>query len=120
IDYKENNVVEAVKELTKGMGAPSVLECAGTSQSIRQACLTATKGGVVSAIGIPHSEPELPIKRMVLDEVEFVGNRANPNTAAETINLLVNDRIDLTPLMTHRFPLTDFSTALDTYEQRKE
>lgn len=119
IDYKSEDVVEAVKDLTNGKGAPSVLECAGTSQSIRQACLAAGKGGVISAIGIPHSDPSIPLKRIVLDEVEIVGNRANPNTARETVDLLQNGRVDLTPLLTHRFPLKEYATALETYEERK-
>lgn len=120
INYREEDVVERAKELTNGMGFSAVLECAGTAKSIRQACLAASKGGVVSAIGIPHSEPSLPIKRMVLDEVEIVGNRANPNTARATIELLLNKRIDLHPLLTHRFPLKDYATALDTFEKRKD
>jgi len=120
IDYREEDIVEKVKELTNGRGVPAVLECAGTAQSIRQACLSASKGGVVSVIGIPHADPSLPLKRMVLDEVELIGNRANPNTAQATIELLLNKRIDLHPLMTHRFPLKDFETALDIFEKRKE
>ncbi len=118
IDYKEEDIVEKAKSLSNGKGIPAVLECAGTSQSITQACLAAAKGGVVSVIGIPHSDPSLPIKRIVLDEVELVGNRANPNTAKATIDLLQNGRIDLGPLMTHRFPLKQFETALNTYEGR--
>ncbi|MGF7216449.1 L-iditol 2-dehydrogenase [Spirosoma lacussanchae] len=120
IDYKEGDVVTTVRELTSGRGVPAVLECAGTAQSLTQACLAAAKGGVVSVIGIPHADPSIPIKRMVLDEVELVGNRANPNTAQPTIELLINNRIDLSPLMTHRYALTDFRTALDTYENRKD
>ena len=120
IDYKIEDVVRRVKEMTGGLGVPSVLECAGTSESITQACLSASKGGVVSVIGIPHSDPSLPLKRIVLDEVEIVGNRANPNTAQATIELLLNKRIDLTPLLTHRFPLRDFDKALDIFESRKE
>ena len=120
INYREEDVVGKVMELTGGRGAPAVLECAGTSQSIRQACLAAAKGGVISAIGIPHSEPSLPLKRMVLDEVELVGNRANPNTAEEAIGLLENGLIDLTPLLTHRYPLKDYATALDIYENRTD
>ncbi len=120
ISYKDGDVVEKVKDLTNGLGVPAVLECAGTSDSIRQACLAASKGGVVSIIGIPHSDPALPMKRIVLDEVELIGNRANPNTAQEAIDLLVNGRIDLNPLMTHRFPLKEFATALDVFEGRKE
>jgi L-iditol 2-dehydrogenase len=120
ISYKDGDVLEKIKELTNGLGVPAVLECAGTGESIHLACLAASKGGVVSMIGIPHSDPALPIKRIVLDEVELIGNRANPNTAQEAIDLLVNGRIDLTPLMTHRFALKDFATALDVFEGRKE
>jgi L-iditol 2-dehydrogenase len=56
----------------------------------------------------------------VLDEIEIIGNRANPNTAQEAIGLLVNNRVDLKPLMTHRFALTDFGKALDIFEQRRD
>ncbi len=120
IDYRTEDVVSKVKDMTNGRGTPAVLECAGTAKSINTACLAASKGGVVSMIGIPHSDPSLPIKRMVLEEVELVGNRANPNTAQPTIEMLLNNRIDLKPLMTHRFDLKDFATALDTFENRKD
>jgi L-iditol 2-dehydrogenase len=120
IDYKEGDIVEKVKALTNGLGVPAVLECAGTSESIRQACLAASKAGVVSVIGIPHSDPSLPMKRIVLDEIEIIGNRANPNTAEEAIGLLINNRVDLKPLLTHRFALKDFATALDIFEKRKD
>ena len=106
--------------MTDGLGVPAVLECAGTAQSIRDCCLAAAKGGVVSVIGIPHDEPQLPMKRIVLDEIEIVGDRANPNTAEAALSLLVNGRVDLTPLLTHRFPLADFATALETFETRKD
>lgn len=120
IDYRVEDVVEKIKDLTNGRGVPAVLECAGTSKSITQACLAVAKGGVVSVIGIPHSDPSLPLKRIVLEEVEIVGNRANPNTAQPTIELLQNKRIDLTPLMTHRFALKDFDKALDIFEKRED
>lgn len=120
IDYRSEDVVSVVHKSTKGRGVPAVLECAGTATSITQACLAAAKGGVVSVIGIPHSDPSLPLKRIVLDEVELVGNRANPNTAQPTIELLENGRIDLTPLMTHKFPLKEFATALDIFETRSD
>ncbi|MEO5822661.1 MAG: NAD(P)-dependent alcohol dehydrogenase, partial [Vicinamibacteraceae bacterium] len=96
------------------------VECAGTAQAIRDCCLAAAKGGVVSVIGIPHEDPILPMKRIVLDEIEIVGDRANPNTAEAALSLLVNGRVDLAPLLTHRFTLADFATALDTFETRKD
>jgi L-iditol 2-dehydrogenase len=120
IDYKSGNVVDQVRELTGGLGAPAVIESAGTAESIRDCCLSAAKGGVVSVIGLPLEEPRLPMRRIVLDEIEIVGDRANPNTAEEALSLLVNGRVDLTPLFTHSFALNDFATALDTFEQRRD
>lgn len=120
INYRETDVVKRVMELTNGLGAPRVLECAGTVDSIRQACLAASKGGVVSVIGIPHEDPLIPMKRVVLDEVEIIGDRANPNTAEEALSLLAADRVDLHPLMTHRFPLAEFAIALDIFNKRQD
>lgn len=120
IDYRTTDINEAVRDMTNDYGVPRVCECAGTGEAIKQACLAAAKGGVVSMIGIPHEDPSLPIKRMVLEEVELVGNRANPNTAEASIALLREGRVDLSPLMSHRFPLSDFATALDVFEKRKD
>ncbi len=120
IDYRGGRVPEEVRELTDGLGVPSVLECAGTAAALRDCCLSAAKGGAVSVIGIPHEDPQLPMKRIVLDEIEIVGNRANPNTAEAALALLVSGRVDLTPLLTHRFPLAQFARALDVFERRQE
>lgn len=43
-----------VKELTKGVGADSVLECVGTQESMMQAIRAARPGGYVSYVGVPH------------------------------------------------------------------
>jgi L-iditol 2-dehydrogenase len=120
IDYRGGRVLEDVRELTDGLGVPAVLECAGTAAALRDCCLAAAKGGVVSVIGIPHEDPQLPMKRIVLDEIEIVGNRANPNTAEAALALLVSGRVDLTPLLTHRFPLAQFARALDVFERRQD
>jgi L-iditol 2-dehydrogenase len=120
IDYRGGRVVEEIRAMTNGLGVPAVLECAGTAAALRDCCLAAAKGGVISVIGIPHEEPALPMKRIVLDEIEIVGDRANPNTAQDALSLLVNGRVDLTPLITHRFPLARFAEGLDVFERRLE
>ncbi len=120
INYREIDVVQKVMELTNGLGVPAITECAGTVKSIQQACDAAAKGGIIAVIGIPHEEPILPMKRIVLDEIEIVGVRANPNTAEEALRLVQEGRIDWTPLFTHRFQLEDFAQALETYESRKD
>jgi threonine dehydrogenase-like Zn-dependent dehydrogenase len=46
--------VAHIKDLTKGLGADSVLECVGTSDSMQQAIGAARPGGYVSYVGVPH------------------------------------------------------------------
>jgi threonine dehydrogenase-like Zn-dependent dehydrogenase len=43
-----------IKELTKGVGADAVLECVGTSDSMRQAVGVTRPGGYLSYVGVPH------------------------------------------------------------------
>src|SRR3954451_9208947 len=46
--------VERVKQLTRGIGADSVLECVGTPESMMQAIQSTRPGGFVSFVGVPH------------------------------------------------------------------
>jgi threonine dehydrogenase-like Zn-dependent dehydrogenase len=67
--------IEAVKELTKGIGADSVLECVGTQDSVVQALRSARPGGMVGWVGVPHLA-ELPQEHMFWRNVGLNGGPA--------------------------------------------
>ena len=46
--------VARIKEMTKGIGADSVLECVGTQESMTQAIGATRPGGYVGYVGVPH------------------------------------------------------------------
>jgi threonine dehydrogenase-like Zn-dependent dehydrogenase len=46
--------VARIKELTKGVGADSVLECVGTQQAMAQAIGVTRPGGSLGYVGVPH------------------------------------------------------------------
>jgi threonine dehydrogenase-like Zn-dependent dehydrogenase len=46
--------VARIKELTKGVGADSVLECVGTAESFDQALACSRPGGTIGYVGAPH------------------------------------------------------------------
>ena len=46
--------VVRIKELTKGVGADSVLECVGTQEAMMQAIHATRPGGSVGYVGVPH------------------------------------------------------------------
>ena len=46
--------VARIKDLTKGVGADSVLECVGTQESMMQAIQSTRPGGSIGYVGVPH------------------------------------------------------------------
>jgi threonine dehydrogenase-like Zn-dependent dehydrogenase len=46
--------IARIKELTKGVGADSVMECVGTEESMMQAIQSTRPGGSVGYVGVPH------------------------------------------------------------------
>jgi len=120
INYQKENVVERIKEMTGGSGVAKVIECSGTPEGVKQACEAVAKGGTISMISLPSKEVEIPIRRLVLDEIDLRGNRANPNTFVPAIAMIEENHIDLNRLITHTFPLSRFSEAFDIFVHRKD
>jgi threonine dehydrogenase-like Zn-dependent dehydrogenase len=55
--------VEAINEMTGGVGVDATLECVGTGQAMRTALSIARPGSMVGYVGVPHGV-ELPIGEM--------------------------------------------------------
>lgn len=119
VDYSSADPVGVVREVTGGQGAPVVVDAAGTPSSLQQAVWMAQKGGRVSVIGIPLQPAQLPVQKIVLDEVEIRGVRANRGTCEEVLPLMAAGKITVRPFHTHTFRLSQFLEALDTFTQRK-
>lgn len=68
--------VEAVQQLTGGIGADRVLECVGTKESMDQALRSTRPGGMVGFVGVPNGGPELPIRSMFSRNVGVNGGVA--------------------------------------------
>ena len=120
IDYRTEDVAARVKELTGGLGAKRVIECAGTEAGIRQSIDAVAKGGCVSMVSLPKDEVKIPIRKIVLEEIALVGNRANPNTLGKAIPIGMNFKKEISEIITHEFPLSEYKVAFDIFNGRKE
>jgi threonine dehydrogenase-like Zn-dependent dehydrogenase len=67
--------VSRIKELTKGVGADSVLECVGTQESMKQAIRATRPGGHVGFVGVPHGV-ELDGQELFFSHVHLHGGPA--------------------------------------------
>jgi len=84
----------------------------------RPSCRSAARGGRISLLGIPPEDVAIPMKQIVLYEVEIVGNRANPNCAEDSIRLVDEGRVTLSDMMTHEFLMKDYEQAFKTFTER--
>ena len=119
IDYRSEDPVAEVRRLTNGKGADVAIDTGGTTQSIRQAVDVLAKGGRVAFTGVPtEGDTALPMQKIVLEEIDLFGVRANRNTMEEVMPLIASGRVRVKPLVTHRFPLEDYGQALHTFADR--
>lgn len=111
ISYQDE-VVEQVMSLTDGVGADVTLEAVGIGETVRQSVTMTRKGGVASIDGVPTDAlNEIPVAELVKEEIDLRGNRAHANKAEAGAELVRTGRVDLKPLITHEFTLSEFEDA---------
>src|SRR5699024_12455469 len=99
---------------TNCQGVDVVLEMSGNPTAIQQGFSMLTYGGRMSMLGLPTR----PVELNVSDEIVFKGiqihgivGRRMYETWQQTAGFLESGRIDLEPMITHRFPLEDYKAA---------
>jgi len=115
IDPSAGDPVAIVREMTGGLGADVVLECAGVPVTVQLALGMLRRGGRCAAVGIPTQGVEIAMQRLVLDELELVGCRASAGEMRRVMPLVEQGRMRVREVMTHRFALTDYAQALATF-----
>lgn len=121
IDSKAVDPAEAIREANAARGADLVVDCAGVTESVKHSLEVVGKGGRAVLTGIPREEVGLDLRRLVLEEIDVYGVRANSdNDMQETIALIASGSVPVEKLITHRFPLEEFHTAYDIFVNRKD
>ena len=75
IDARGEEGVARIMEMTKGLGADSVLECVGTQEAMMQAIHAARQGGYVGYVGVPHGV-SLDAQELFFEHVHLHGGPA--------------------------------------------
>lgn len=103
----------AIMELTAGWGADLVVEAVGSPAALANCLAAAAIGGTVSVIGVIPRPVEVPFHKILLKNLTLQTGLGNFIHSKQLISLIQAGKLDLTPLITHRLPLTE---ALKGYE----
>ncbi len=116
VNSGKEDVERAVLDATDGIGADVVIEAAGTAETASQTVKFIRRGGKVCLFGVVPQEEFIRIKPFELyyKEAVLVSSFCNPFTFQRAIELLRNKKINVTALITHRYPLVDIKSAFKT------
>ncbi|KWV51248.1 alcohol dehydrogenase [Bradyrhizobium macuxiense] len=119
ININDEDAVAVVKQLTGGIGADYVVECAGTEATLNQAIHMTNRGGKICLAAFPHEIPSLDIAHLVRNNIYAYGIRGEGRSATHrAMELMAEKRFDATKIHTHTFPLADLPTALRYARER--
>lgn len=124
IDFTQEDPVAAIKRLTGGRGADVTIEALGKQQTFEW-CLDATRpGGIVSSLGVYGGKLEVPLESYVYG----IGDKQILSTLCpggkermrKLMELVRQGRLDLSPLITHRFALDEIEEAYELFGNQRD
>jgi len=111
--------VARIKELTKGVGADSVLECVGTQEAMMQAIQATRPGGSVGYVGVPH-KVDLDGAQLFFSHVRLHGGPAPVRRyLPHLIDLVLNGKINPGKVFDLVLPLHQVAEAYKAMDERR-
>jgi threonine dehydrogenase-like Zn-dependent dehydrogenase len=111
--------VARIQDLTRGIGADSVLECVGTQESMMQAIRSTRRGGYVSYVGVPHGVA-LDGERLFYAHVHLHGGPAPVRRfLPKLIDLVCNGKIHPGKVFDLTLPLDQVADAYRAMDERR-
>ncbi|XP_022738601.1 sorbitol dehydrogenase isoform X4 [Durio zibethinus] len=99
------DIPEEVERICKAMGAgvDVSFDCAGLNKTMSTALTATSAGGKVCLVGMGHTEMTVPLTPAATREVDVIGIFRYKNTWPLCLEFLRSGKIDVKPLITHRF-----------------
>ncbi|MDE6131378.1 MAG: zinc-binding dehydrogenase, partial [Muribaculaceae bacterium] len=109
-----------VNGLTDGRGADRVIEVAGSDDTFRMAWMCARPNAIVTVVALYEKAQKLPLPDMYGKNLTFKTGGVDACDCDRIMQLISDGKIDTSPLITHRYPLSRIMEAYRLFELRKD
>lgn len=109
-----------VKNNSDHGGADRVLEVAGGKDTFQLAWRTARPNAIVTVVALYNEAQTLPLPDMYGKNLTFKTGGVDGCDCEEVLQLIEDGKIDTTPLITHRFPLSRIAEAYSLFENKED
>ena len=120
VNPAETNLLDAVDDIFGPKGVDFTAEMSGHPNAIKEGIKAVTAGGIVSLLGLPDNEVNLDLTNdIIFKNIKIIGvtGRKMFSTWHIASNLLKGNRIDLSPVITHKFKLEEFEKGMELMEE---
>lgn len=111
---------DLVKNNSDHGGADRVLEVAGGKDTFQLAWRTARPNAIVTVVALYNEAQTLPLPDMYGKNLTFKTGGVDGCDCEEVLQLIEEGKIDTTPLITHRFPLSRIAEAYSLFENKED
>ena len=101
-------------------GADRVLEVAGANDTFQLAWQCARPNAIVTIVALYNEAQVLPLPNMYGKNLTFKTGGVDGCDCEEVLSLIAQSKIDTTPLITHRFPLSRIDEAYRLFENKED
>ena len=124
IDSSRTQPVEEIMRLTGGRGVDVAIEALGT-QATFEACLRVLRpGGTLSSLGVYSTDLTIPLDAFAagLADHQIVTTLCpgGKERMRRLMSVIQSGRVDLSPMVTHRFKLDDVEKAYELFAHQRD
>ncbi len=115
INVGKTSIEDTMKELGMTEGFDVGMEMSGNGQALRSMLKGMNHGGRVAILGIPPTEVSIDWNQVIFKGLVLKG--VYGREMFETwykMTAMLQSGLDISPVVTHRFPIKDFQTAFET------
>jgi alcohol dehydrogenase len=124
VDFRAVDPVAEIMRQTGGRGVDVAIEALGTQATFEGALRVLRPGGTLSGVGVYSSELTIPLGPFAAGLVNLrIVTTLRPGGKKQVRRLMAvvaSGRVDLKPLVTHRFKLDDIEAAYELFSHQRD
>jgi alcohol dehydrogenase len=124
VDFAKQDPVEEIMRLTDGRGVDVAIEALGTQATFEGALRVLRPGGTLSSLGVYSTDLRIPLGPFAagLADISIVTTLCpgGKERMGRLMSVIASGRVDLKPMVTHRFKLEQIEAAYDLFGHQRD
>lgn len=124
VDFSKADPVDEIMRITDGRGVDVAIEALGTQATFEAALRVLRPGGTLSSLGVYSGDLKIPLGPFAagLGDHTIVTSLCpgGKERMRRLMSVIESQRIDLRPMVTHRFKLDDIEAAYDLFSHQRD